>query len=149
MSAPDREEIRQKALAVLERVAQLRAAGGGSLPVAELLGVVGIAPEGALRTELERRGDLQLEFTADGGGTFRNAGPAFITPLGPAKLNVPPEIGGSLVWREDSLALEFDPARTMFAKALFLELRVQRLEISEHHVAVRFPGGTFDQEYLF
>ena len=130
-------------------MAQFREAGGGSLPVAELIELVGVEPDPALLAQLQARGALEITFSDDGSGAFQNTGPTLTTHLGPAKLTVPREIAGSVKQQDGGLTLVFDQRKTMCAKVLFLELRVQRLEVSEHHVAVHFPGGAFDQEYRF
>jgi hypothetical protein len=145
----DGSALKERAVALLAHVASLRQAGGGEVPLAELMEVLGVEPEGELRSQLEARGPMEVRFGEDGHGSFSNRGPAFSTPLGPAKLIVPGEIAGTLILSEGALELDFDPQKTMCGKILIMEKKVQRLEVSEHHVAVRFPGGLFDQEWRF
>lgn len=145
----DASALKEKAAALLAHVASLRRAGGGEVPLAELMEVLGVQPEGELRRQLEARGPMEVRFGEDGQGVFSNRGPAFSTPLGPAKLVVPGEIAGKLIVAEGALELDFDPQKTMCGKILVMEKKVQRLEVSDHHVAVRFPGGVFDQEWRF
>jgi hypothetical protein len=141
--------MRERAAALLERVEGIHAGGSGDISMSDLFSLLGVDPTGPLQDQLAGRGPIELTFGSDGKGSFRNTGPALVAPVGPAKLNVPAEIGGKATWQARSLALEFDTNRAPVAKALILELRVQRLELSEHHAAVRFPGGTFDQEMKF
>jgi len=142
-------ELREKALAVLARFRDLREAGSGSLPMEEMLALLGAPEDPTLRARIEARGAIHVQFDGDGPGSFRNVGPAFTTPLGPGKLVVPGEIAGRVTWQDGAVSLDFDPQRTMLGKVLFLEVRLERVEVSERHVAVRFPGGVFDQEYSF
>lgn len=142
-------EIKEKALGLLARLGEIHAAGSGAIPMADLLKLFGTSTPRQVEADLSRRGDIELVFSGDGTGTFANSGPAFKTEFGPGDLVVPKEVGGTIRFTGSSAVLEFDQRRTMMGKALFLELKLQRVEVSEHHVAARLPGGLFDMEMQF
>ena len=149
MATLSREERKEKALRVLARLEEIRQAGAGSISAAEVFEMVGAPSDPAVHSRLEGRGPLDIRFESDGSGQFSNHGPAFSLPIGPAKLNVPPELGGTIRLDQNGAVFGFDPQRTLVARALLLELKLQRIEISDHHIALRLPGGMFDQEYHF
>lgn len=149
MTPPSPEEMKQHALLFLEHLNGLRAAGGGTLAAAEVFDLVGTPSDAELVRQLEGRGELVLEFQPDGKGTFRNSGSSFSIPAGPIKLVVPTELTGTVACSETAAALNFHPAHTLVAKVLFMDVKLERIEVSEHHLAVRLPGGVFDKEYYF
>ncbi len=146
MTDSQRAEVRQNVLSLLARLEQIHCAAGGEITVSEVFEVIGQPSDRALRRDLEARGCLTFEH-ADGGVRFSNVGPAFKTKLGPGTLQVPGQLAGRLVRNGDGFWLEFDQDKTMIGKALLLELKLQRLEVSPRHVAIRLPGGLFDHEY--
>ena len=70
-------------------------------------------------------------------------------PCGPGLLEVPPVLAGTVELNATQMVMSFEPDKQMVGKALFVELPVEKIEVSGHHVAVRLPGGIFDQEYEF
>ena len=149
MTQPAPDEVREKALALLACIRDMRASGRGELPLSELFEMLAPDADPAIRAQLEARGAIELEFGPDGGGRFSNSGPAVSVKYGPGELVVPPEIAGAISTDDTRLELDFDEGRAVVGKALFIELPVQRLEVSDHHVAVRLPGGIFDVERKF
>jgi hypothetical protein len=149
MSALTSDEMKRRALHLLQRVAAIRAEGGGTLGMEELLELTGVEADPDVRRKMEARGHIRLDFGADGSGRFANEGPAFVVPFGPVKLTVPVRVGGRVRMLEAGTDFDFDPSTTIVGKLLFMEIKLQRLEVSEHHVAVRMPGGAFDQEFRF
>lgn len=146
MTDAQRAEIRETVLALLVRLADIHSAGAGEVSVGEVFAVIGEPSDAGLRRDLEARGGLVFE-RANGCVRFANSGPPFKTKLGPGTLHVPRELAGRLTRNGDACWLEFDQDKTMVGKALFVELKLQRLEVSPRHVAVRLPGGLFDHEY--
>jgi hypothetical protein len=142
-------EIRDRARAVLECMERLRGSGGGCLPMDEMFELFGAPEDPAVRASLEARGAIVVQLSTPDEATFENTGPAFSAPIGPGKLKVPKRIAGTVVWNEQGVEFEFDPNQTMTGKVFFIELKVLRVEVSEHHVAVRFPNAVFDQEWKF
>lgn len=127
----------------------LRASGGGSLSAAELFALVGAPQDPRIRQMLESRGNLDIAFEDEHHGRFANSGPALVIPVGPVRLHVPPKIAGRVGMRGGEVTLDFDPAQTLVARVMIMEVKVKSVEVSPHHMAVRVPGGAFDQEYRF
>jgi hypothetical protein len=149
MPAIDSEVIKRRALVLLERVARIREEGEGRIAMLELLEIAGLTLDARLQERIVARGDVLLVYTEPEAGTFSNSGGAFSVPVGPLKLQVPTDLGGKLTDRDGIFILHFDTNRTMFGKVIFMEVRLKALEVSPHHVAVRFPGGALDQEIRF
>ncbi len=142
------EELKEKALAVMARLREIKEAGRGTIPIQDLLNLFGTPSSPELLASLKARGQLEFVFK-NGDGTFRNQGPAFSTEFGPGLLEVPPVLAGTVELNATQMVLSFEPEKRMVGKAMFVELDVEKIEVSEHHVAVRLPGGIFDQEYQF
>jgi len=138
--------MREKVQMLLARLEEIHASGSGEISVSEVFEVIGQPDDPRLREDLLARGSLEI-CRQNGDMRFCNEGRAFKTPLGPGTLHVPCLLGGRVVRQGDGFSLEFDQDKTMVGKALFVELKLQRLEVSPRHVAVRLPGGVFDQEY--
>lgn len=134
---------------MLSRLQTIRNTGEGDVAVAELLLLLGVDPEVDVQRQLESRGAIEFEFDGDGRGSFWNEGPPLSAPFGPGELIVPPKIAGRITLQDGEASFDFDEKTTIVGKALFLELKLQRVEVSEHHIAFRLPGGIFDQEYRF
>lgn len=149
MGATTQEAIRDGALHLLKQVAAARQAGSGVLDLDDLVGVTGAALDADLHQRIAERGPVHLTFVDGGPGTFHNEGLALTMPVGPVKLLLPARIAGRVVVDAEETRFEFDLAATITGKLLFMEMKLQRLEVSEHHVAVRMPGGVFDQEFTF
>ena len=149
MAPPTAAEVKEKALALLARLDGIREAGGGTIPVEELLELVGVPADPQLQRDLAARGDLEVTFSDGAGGSFRNVGPAFTAEVGPLKLHVPAELSGQVAHKDHAATFHFNPRHSVTGKMLFIEVHVNCLEVSDHHVAVRVPGGLLDQEYRF
>lgn len=149
MGAQTTERIRDGALHLLAQVAAARQSGSGELDLEDMIRLTGATPDPELHRRICSRGAVVLDFGADGAGRFHNEGPTMSIPVGPVKLTVPGRLAGSVLSEGETTVFEFAAGATIVGKLLFMEMKLQRLEVSEHHVAVRMPGGMFDQEYRF
>ena len=134
---------------LLSHIGEARVAGCGTISMEEFLAVIGTFATPEMKALVQARGDIEITFGADGQGTFCNSGPSFTTKVGVATLKVPRYIAGTVSRDEPGERLDFDADKTPIGKALFLEMGLEAVEISPHHVALRLPGGTFDQEFRF
>jgi hypothetical protein len=141
--------MKARAEAFVAHLEMLREAGGGSLSAAELFSLVGAPQDSRIRQLLESRGSLDIVFEDEHHGQFSNRGPALVIPVGPVRLHVPPKITGRVGMTGGQVTLDFDPAETLVARVMIMEVKVKSVEVSPHHMAVRVPGGAFDQEYRF
>lgn len=149
MAPPTRAEMKARAQAFVAHLEGVRVSGGGSLSAAELFALVGAPQDPRIRQMLESRGALEIAFEDEHHGSFSNRGPALVIPVGPVRLHVPTKIAGRLAMRGGEVTLDFDPTQTLVARVMVMEVKVKGLEVSPHHMAVRVPGGAFDQEYTF
>jgi len=149
MPRGDKSELKQKALAVLDRLSRIQRDGQGAIAMEDLLKLFGPLPSEELARHLRARGAIELQFADGKQGVFRNSGPAFWAKYGPGELGMPAELAGTITVDGNSAVLVFDPAKTMVAKALLVELKLQQIEVSDHHAALRLPGGMFDHEIAF
>jgi hypothetical protein len=149
MTPPTRTEMKARAQAFVAHLEGVREARGGSLSAAELFALVGAPQDPRIRQMLESRGALEITFEDEHHGSFSNHGPALVIPVGPVRVHVPAQITGRLVMRGAEVTLDFDQAHTLVARIMVMEVKVKGVEVSPHHMAVRVPGGAFDQEYRF
>ncbi|NSW55701.1 MAG: hypothetical protein HPY44_06810 [Armatimonadetes bacterium] len=141
--------LKEKAHIAIDRINAAREAGSGRFPVHELIHLFELKLPPDLERDLLKRGDLEFLFPEGSKGSFSNSGTPLSLPYGPGKLLFPREVGGQAHCDPDALHMIFDQSRTMLAKALFLEVKLLRIEISRRHVAVRLTGGLFDMEFEF
>lgn len=149
MIAADKTALRRRAREFLARLDAIREAGVGALPMDELFALCGLSMDGDGRRQLAARGPLEFAFDGNGCGTFCNEGPRVMMAVGPGELTVPRRIAGRVRAADTEAVFDFDREAAPVGRAFLMELALARIEVSEHHVALRTPGGTFDQEYRF
>ena len=149
MTTPDLAQVKSKALEVLSQVQAIKEAGEGTISMQHLLSLLDSSPDPELRGQVAARGPIEAQIGEDGSGAFRNVGPEFSAPLGPGTVTVPREVAGRITCVDSSVVLDFHADKTLIGEALWVQMPLERIEISDHHVAVRLPGGIFDQEYKF
>ena len=143
------EEIRRRAKHLLNRITIIRDAGQGGISTLELLELADIPLDEALRRKIEARGEIVLSYRTPTSGSFINTGNAFMVPMGPMKLQVPVELSGTFTDCDGCLTLNLDSGHTFSGKVLFMEMKVKSLEVSDSHVAIRFPTKALDREIVF
>ena len=141
--------LKEKALAILDHVNVARSQGQGRFPISDLLKLFALTLPPEIERDLLARGDLEFLFPEGSRGSFTNAGAPLSLPYGPGKLLFPRQLAGQAHCEVETLDMIFDSSRTMLAKALFIEVKLQRIEVSHRHLAVRLSGGLFDLEYEF
>lgn len=149
MMAVDRATLRGRARDFLARLRAIREAGAGALPMDDLFTLCGVSVGGVGQRQLAARGPLEFAFDGNGCGTFSNEGPRVMMAVGPGELTVPRRVAGRVRAADTEAVFDFDREAAPVGRAFLMELALTRIEVSEHHVALRTPGGTFDQEYSF
>lgn len=149
MIAVDKAALRGRVREFLARLRAIRETGAGALPMDDLFTLCGVSTEGVGRRQLAARGSLEFTFDCNGCGTFCNEGPRVMMAVGPGELTVPRRISGRVRAADTEVVFDFDREAAPVGRAFFMELALTRIEVSESHVALRTPSGTFDQEYRF
>ncbi len=132
-----RPDLREEVHAVLELV--LDQDDPRSLPLTELVRMLGVQLAPGFRSQLADRGDLVL-----GDDRFSNEGPVIrrrVRLVGiELDLNIPATLAGVLVRGEDLVRLRFHAGSSVRFSKLLVKLELKTLSISRDGIRVDFGG---------
>jgi hypothetical protein len=132
MTADEKAKLKQATLQLIARVNEIHRAGGGALPLNEIVELSGAqAP-----VDLTKREPVQFQSRNERGGVFSNRGSKLGFNTSGIAVEVPEKIEGEYEVGPDRLVLQFVPDATITGKKLFVKATLRGVTADERGVEV-------------
>lgn len=133
-----RPDLRDEVRALIDLVCHRP--DGGTVPLTELVRILGISIAPAFHERLASRGDLVLQ-----PDRFHNAGPSIrrrVRLVGfEVTLDIAAQLSGRLVRFPDSFQLAFDPDHTVAVSKFLFNVQLRHLDLNPDRIFVDFAGA--------